>query len=490
MTEPQRRYLFGAPGVGKSSRLVDLYIRAAESYGPDRVALVTYTRAAATELKTRLAAHFRTSEQAFPYVGTIHSMCYRLLGNPTMVDGRRGRFGEFCAALGIAPASVDTDPLNVETPFWWNDLSVHDEALLFRKLHATLIHRQQTGLDFEQAGGMDAERFRDLQARYHDWKQREMLLDFEDLLVYGAKLDLPVKVLLCDEVQDNSALMWYLTEQWARDKVLSVWAGDPWQSLFSFIGADPELFLARMRADLHNVVPLGDSHRLTHEAAQYAKELLVDGGHVDRENLHGTWDGIGGGVETDGTKFYLARTHNLLTNVRRQLEADGTPYADLRGFSPLSGGDGVAFRTLMRLQSGEDVGVDDFKHAAERCGVKLRAQFEGDVSAQDAAYHLGDLEIAARKLNHGDYLSSVYVRYGLRGLIAPPQVFVGTIHSAKGREADHVHLVTSWAYLPAQSRETDAGRRSESCTAYVAASRHRKSLTFLEGERGRRYPFP
>ena len=90
--------------------------------------------------------------------------------------------------------------------------------------------------------GVDAERLGHLAARYEQWKRERSYVDFEDLLGLGAERKLPVDVLLCDEVQDQSPLMWRTLDAWAREPQLTVFAGDPYQSLYSFVGANPDLF--------------------------------------------------------------------------------------------------------------------------------------------------------------------------------------------------------------------------------------------------------
>jgi len=78
---------------------------------------------------------------------------------------------------------------------------------------------------------------------------------------------------------------------------------------------------------------------------------------------------------------------------------------------------------------------------------------------------------------------------GLGALVMPPRNRVGTIHSAKGREADYVTLCRGWGSLPAQAMLS--GDVGETCVAYVGASRHRMQLDMLDvhGE-GVPYPFP
>jgi len=81
--------LYGPPGTGKTTRLTQIALQAVNVIGPGRLGAVTYTRAAATELKLRLAASLglrvpespqasrRVLEANIPWVGSIHSLAYK-----------------------------------------------------------------------------------------------------------------------------------------------------------------------------------------------------------------------------------------------------------------------------------------------------------------------------------------------------------------------------------------------------------------------------
>lgn len=492
---PQRTiYVYGPPGTGKTSKLIDLAARAIESYGPDRVGLITYTRAAAAEAKQRMSVRFGCDAAKFPYIGTIHAMGFKLLGLNTkqIVDGKGGRFKEFCQELQLPEQEIDATAESVEG-FWWADADVKGEALVFREAYSAARHKrvsleETTPLDY------DPERFQYIAERYEAWKRRERLYDFEDMLERGAEKPLPVRVLLCDEQQDNSALMWEVEEKWAQPCVLAAYAADPYQALYQWIGGDPQHFLTRVESGAGQLIPLGDSHRLTAESAAYAKQLLFDGGWED-DTLLASWDGVGTGSSNEGTTFYLARTHRLLRNVERQLMDEGTPYADLKGYSKLTSAEGRGFRTLVLLQEQGLCATGDFQQAVKTFGSPAQMRAAQALSGEAVTYPvaveaLRELpEDLAGHARYADYLHRVYAYHGLRGLVNPPKTHVGTIHSAKGREADTVHLITSWAYLPARARRTTEGMRSESLVAYVAASRHRNALDLREGEEGLRYPF-
>src|SRR5215831_14108998 len=94
------RKIYGPPGTGKTRRLTELAIRAAYLYGPKRVCALTFTRAGAEELRGRIAASLGLNPPSdewsrrkyyaahLPWVGTIHSLCYRLIDRQPVVSAR------------------------------------------------------------------------------------------------------------------------------------------------------------------------------------------------------------------------------------------------------------------------------------------------------------------------------------------------------------------------------------------------------------------
>src|SRR4030095_5080796 len=88
--------LYGPPGSGKTRRLVGISESVVGERGAPALGAVTFTRTAAAELKQRLAPIVGAQghpnlDLVFPSVGTIHSLCYRLIGRPKVItnSGKR-----------------------------------------------------------------------------------------------------------------------------------------------------------------------------------------------------------------------------------------------------------------------------------------------------------------------------------------------------------------------------------------------------------------
>jgi superfamily I DNA/RNA helicase len=501
--------LYGPPGTGKTTRLTQIALQSVQVVGPHRLGAVTYTRTAATELKLRLAAalgiHVPDSPQAarrtldanMPWVGTIHSLAYRLIGRPPLVSGKDAT--EFARSLDPRASEIKLpgSPDDVEG-YEYMDVQGRQEVELSLQLHAMARHRMLSipeaarYLSDKARMEINIDRLQWIAYRYEEFKADLRKIDFEDMLETGRQMPLPVSVLLCDEVQDNSALLWSTIDAWAPPDGMSVMAGDPWQAIYLFSGASPELF--RNREGTWKTI--GNSHRLSARTAAFALQLLRSAGYED-DSLLSTWEGVGGSAK-DSTSFYLARTNNLLLGVRERLEEEGTPYRLLRGTGPLQMKAAQAFRAYKK--NGDQITPATAHAVAEslpkKSGIiphglatawsRLAADGpEGVLSQQD----LPSFYTALDNLPYRDYYERVMSKHGMAGFVLQPKVSVGTIHAAKGREADEVTLVRSWAYLPGR-RLYEGGRKEEACVAYVGATRHRTKLSFLDGMPGIEFPFP
>lgn len=493
--------LYGPPGAGKTRKLVSIAEAVVREHGPAALGAVTFTRSAAAELKERLAplaglpqgASRDLIDRAFPFVGTIHSLCYRLSGRPKIITNAHKM--EWARAAGDPKAHFDgTDNLQRLDTFDLGDqpVSAAEWALdLYSASRQRVVSPAEMLRVRAQADVSQGELWK-LIASYEDYKREMDLSDFDDLLDLGCHEMLPVKYLLVDEAQDNSRLLWQVIDAWRRRIDFTVCAGDPWQALFVFNGGDPSLF----RSQPGGWTTIGDSHRLTPQSAAYAQEVLKTGGYGD-DPLLGEWTGAYIGSGSDGLHFWLARTGRLVHDVSVMLEQRGEPYTYLSGRGgPLTAAATQPWRAALELdQEGSTTAsaLHSFVRALPKGLLDPRetkriGALSGRISTDELDWK-EQLPRLQKALPNADYYSRITARFGMAGLVMPPANRIGTIHSAKGREADFVTLVRGWGSLPAQAMLS--GEKSETCVAYVGVSRHRVSLDFLDLPRGGiSYPFP
>lgn len=108
-------HVYGPPGTGKSSYATRQIRRAAQAYGPDRVMACSFTKAAAVELATKEVDGER-AQIPKQMIGTLHSLCYRALEAPPLAEAHIGDFNERHPGFALTgTAKPDVDDLGAGT---------------------------------------------------------------------------------------------------------------------------------------------------------------------------------------------------------------------------------------------------------------------------------------------------------------------------------------------------------------------------------------
>ena len=94
--------VFGPPGTGKTTWLVKQVRRAAEKYGGEKVLCCSFTKTAATEMVNRITPPDEEPLIPDSSVGTLHAICYRALGSPTLAETKISQWNGDLRDLGIS----------------------------------------------------------------------------------------------------------------------------------------------------------------------------------------------------------------------------------------------------------------------------------------------------------------------------------------------------------------------------------------------------
>lgn len=248
----------GPPGTGKTTYLSEQIDKAAAAYD-GRVLVTSFTRAAATELVRRDLALSREN------VGTLHALCYHEIGYPPLAqteDALKSWNAEHPEYHLTGKSDEMDDPYGEHEGVATGDQVMSEMEVL----RARMVNKE--------LWPSHVQRFAKV---WEDWKSNNGLMDFTDLIeffVYVADtVPLDPLVLCADESQDNSALENTLIHRWGAQMDHFIMAGDPWQSIFGFKGADPETFL---QPDLppEQVRVLSQSYRLPRRVHAFATRWI------------------------------------------------------------------------------------------------------------------------------------------------------------------------------------------------------------------------
>jgi len=212
------------------------------------------------------------------------------------------------------------------------------------------------------------ETYIDRRSRY---KAENHLWDFDDFL-YGVlekHLIPPIKVMVLDEAQDCSPLLWEVAKLWMSGAQQVYVAGDPNQAIYSFAGCRPELF-NDFPAD--EQVNLKLTHRHGLRIKDYTLEILRRAHLQVPDFLQAVdSDGIVGSdsfARVDGRQetFILARTRYLCKEIGLSLFTRGIPFTAERGErGPLGTNKASAYYAMLKVRAGEKVSTSELRHIVQ-----------------------------------------------------------------------------------------------------------------------------
>ena len=473
------------------------------------VLALTFTRRAADELSSRLAA-LGVREQVA--TGTFHAIAYAQLRQwwadtgtrpPALLD-RKSRL--LVRLLPGRRSPSDPGPAELAAEIEWAQARMVSPAAYEEAVSAA-----------GRKPPMPAAAVAALCERYQLEKRRQRLVDFDDLLLECARVleteptfagtqHWRFRHLFVDEFQDVNPLQFRLLEAWrgGRDDLFAV--GDARQAVYSWNGADPRYltgFAARFPGAA--VVHLDDNHRSTPQVVAVANAVLDGiGGHPlragggdgpaptvtaypsDAEEVRGVVRALRrrGAAGRWSDLAVLARTHAQLVAFEDALKGAAIPYR-LRGASVFL--DQPAVR--------DAVGMLRRRPATPLTYVLP----DLDAAAADAARHDGEreagLDVLARQARDfaaldpngsaGGFVAWLTARMAREEPATSGQaVELATFHAAKGLEWPVVFVVgLEKGLLPIGHATTPEARAEERRLLYVAVTRAERELHCSWAER-------
>ncbi len=238
--------ILAGAGSGKTRVLTVriAYIIDAGLAGPDNVLAMTFTNKAAGEMKERISAlveSFNVSASHFPWVGTFHSICVKLLKRYGHNIGLNGNFTIYDSQDQLAAIKEAMKQLNLSTKDF-NPNAIHSYISAAKN---ELVNEEE----YEKyAQGYFQQIVAEVYPVYQKVLRDNNAVDFDDLLILTVKLltETPkvleslqnqFKYILVDEYQDTNHAQYMIVTMLARQYRNICCVGDDDQSIYAFRGA-------------------------------------------------------------------------------------------------------------------------------------------------------------------------------------------------------------------------------------------------------------
>lgn len=499
--------VYGPPGTGKTTWLVKEATRVAEEVGEDQVSICSLTNTAVREVAGR-EIPLRAEN-----VTTLHARCKRALNAPAPAESRVAEFIEQYpkfATEGSLPRSLLRQKKAKE-----DEPETLDEVLMSGSRQVTAyeevqILRQQL---------VPPNKWRpDLRRWYGAWSEWTTGIGAPDFTGWleaarGGDVLPPQQVVFVDEAQDHTPLQLEVIRNWRTQRRVLV--GDDDQNLYQWSGAEPDRFFLPPLEDGREMV-LSQSYRVpqaVHAVSQgWIRRLrsrrekqyhpAPREGHVRLGDLCWTYpDEIVRRLEAPGSHMFLTSAAYMLAPLLKLLRDEHIPFHNPyrrgnKAWNPLEttrpvirdylqpqwvGLTAYSWLRVLRstgvYQPGKRKQALEWLQAHPREPVYLEdlSQWLLPTTMQKVADEDLSLFKARRPNAPGDWDYAIEV-----GPQAEPRLIVGTIHSVKGGEADHVYLMPDLS--PAAMQDLWDARRADRVVRLMYVGMTRAAYTLELGQ--------
>lgn len=530
--------ILGAPGTGKTTKLISILEELKGKYYWDNICFVTFSNSAINEAKDRVKKKFNITDKELIYFGTFHSICrkgveinpknivkqkdiyaffkelkisYEMeskidMSDNILMSSRKGKevgniIIEFYKKIRLEKTNYDTMTKR-DMIMYWNEWK----------------QRHLMGKESQITSTLDNEYIINVTLKWKKYKEDRGLFDFTDMLTLALKsnLNVPTKILIVDEFQDMSPIQYEVYKNFCNNKDEVYIAGDDDQNIYTFMGATPQ-FLLNEYKNASNQIILKETYRQPSNILDNSQNLIrnIDpnnrqekniipvktGGIVLRKRALDEYNIIEEIIENSkkyNNVFVLLRTNWYVSLIKNALMDYGIPFKTIgdKGKIWSENAIGIYNGVIKLFHDRQKTIIDDDiiqlimalpqKNFIKR-GVKkdIKNDRERFMDKQLYDYVKPDLWTITTKnklvkwikLTQKQQTSFNKMKFDV--LIEDINIEIGTFHSAKGKEAECVIVMPRLSKLIIKKINEKSIYEEEIRNLYVAVTRASKKLLYL-----------
>ena len=284
--------VLAGPGSGKTLTIVNRIKYLIEEYKvrPEEILVVTFTRFAAAEMKSRLCALM--GKQTLPVtVGTFHGIYYGIL--------------KWAYRMGQQNILSEEEKYQIlRSAAGKQKMEVFDEEDFIQDIAAEIGKIKNNRIDPDEfvSEKCSADAFREIYREYERQRKKLRKIDFDDMLVLCCELftsrpdvlaawQKKFRYILIDEFQDINRIQYDVIRMLALPENNLFVVGDDDQAIYGFRGADSSLMF-RFREDYPEAVQilLGTNYRSTANIVRNSLKVIEHNEHRFQKDLKASRD--------------------------------------------------------------------------------------------------------------------------------------------------------------------------------------------------------
>ena len=488
-----RTIIPGPPGTGKTYRLINVHLEhelqqlKTES---KKILYISFSNAAAEEARKRINELYPGNEII---VSTMHSFGTSMLKidtNTQLLEGKT--WNTFKNYSGICK---DLNFENVQRDNGYREYK-NNYMKIIEYHRNKLVDVEDAAIELGLIDYINMGLCKQILQDLNDYKRDYDMFEFSDMISEFVKKDMcpSLDAVFLDEAQDLSPLQWemffYIESQCKRSYI----AGDDDQTIYSFQGASPEIFI-----NLEGTMdPQTISRRVPRSVHRLALSIL-DNLDIRREKEWIPRDAEGSVIEdhtledidfSSGQWMILTRTNDQMKFIAEHLETTGyrfdCKFNDLLPFELIE-----AIRIWDRLNKGATVSGEEAKKVYQFLTFKdeqIKYKFSSGASLDGVEY----VDMDELRINHGLLVAGSWELFNISkdqknyiqdlinngdNLLHPARIKVSTIHSVKGEESDNVILFTDLEPIIYRAAQKD--KDTEHRLFFVGVTRAKENLYIM-----------